>query len=92
MPPKPQLTFSEVTRRLTALNYELVPGPVEGFRTFTKTIPPYFPYITSREIAFPVPYADDEVLPGKVVENLLTHLFLTTDEDEKFWANEPAVN
>jgi hypothetical protein len=85
------LLFSDITRRLEAVGYQLVPGP-DGLRTFTKTIPPYFPYPMSRTVALPVEYADDEIIPAEVVDNMIIHLWLTGDEDEAFWANDPPVH
>jgi hypothetical protein len=85
------LLFSDVTRRLQAVGYQLQDGP-DGLRTFTKTILPHFPYVEPRYIAFPVDYDDDELLPTEVVENIVLHLFLTCDEDNSFWANEKLPN
>ena len=85
------LLFSDVTRRLKALKYDLVPGS-EGLRVFTKTISAYFPYSSPRTVACQVEYDDGEIIPAEVVENIVLRLFLTTEEEAKFWGNDEPVH
>jgi hypothetical protein len=91
--PKP-LTLDDVQRRLKPLGFELIPGPDEHLKTFARTLPPYFPYATSRRVAYPIPkyYEELQQLPAEIVEDILLHLFLTCDEEDGFWANEQIVH
>jgi hypothetical protein len=85
------LPFTDLTRRLKAVGYDLVTGP-DGLPVFTKTIPAYFPYAGPRTLLYPAPYDDDEVIPKDVVDNIIIHLYLTSDEEISFWANDPPVH
>ena len=91
--PKP-LPLAEIQRRLKTAEFELLPGPDEHLMTFVRVRPPYFPYATARKIAYPIPkyYEELQVLPTEIVEDILLHLFLTSDEEEAFWANEETVH
>jgi hypothetical protein len=91
--PKP-LALVELDRRLKKLRFELLDGPDEHQKTFVRVLPPYFPYATFRKVSFPIPryYEELEILPTAIVENILLHLFLTSEEEDLFWADEERVH
>jgi hypothetical protein len=78
LPPK------EIKLRLEQLGYKckLIP---DDMIVLSKE-PHYFPYATPRKIAYHIPnYPEDLQLPVPVIEDILLHLFLTSDEEMKFW-------
>lgn len=83
------LPLTEVTRRLKPLGFGLVKGP-SGLLVYTRNLAPFFPYATTRKIAYHVPAVYDELgaLPIAVIEDILLHLFLNSDEEQEFWRNE----
>ena len=91
--PKP-LSLEELERRLKNKDFELIDGPDEHLKTFARVLPPYFPYAGFRKVSYPIPkyYEELQVIPTEVVENIILHLFLTSDEEESFWKDEPVVN
>ena len=91
--PKP-LPLADIERRLKKLNFQLLDGPDEHLKTFTRVMPPYFPYATARRVAYPIPkyYEELQALPTSIVENIVLHLFLTSDEEDGFWADDEMVH
>ena len=91
--PKP-LSLAELERRLKKKGYELLEGPDEHLKTFARVLPPYFPYGTFRKVSYPIPryYEELQHLPTAIVEDILLHLFLTSDEEDSFWADDELVN
>ena len=61
---------------------------------FGQLRPPYFPYHNARKIAYPVPeyYRQLDLVPAEIVDDIILHLFLSGDEDEKFWNDEGTVH
>ncbi len=91
--PKP-LPLVELDRRLKKQNFKLLDGPDEHLKTFVRVVPAHFPYAIARNIAYPIPryYAELPLLPTAVVEDILLHLFLSSDEEDSFWADEEPLN
>lgn len=90
--PKP-LPLTDITRRMRDLGFQFLKGP-PGFLVYTRTLEPYFPYATQRTKAyhFPAAYEELDVLPVEIIEDIILHTFLSSDEEEAFWKNEPPVN
>jgi hypothetical protein len=83
-PPSP-LPLKEITKRLQIQGFSRTQRP-DDLLVFSRTVPAFFPYSHDRRIAYPVPpYDEDMPLPVEVIENILLHLFLSSDEEEAFW-------
>jgi hypothetical protein len=91
--PKP-LPLNDLERRLKKLQFQVLEGPDEHLKTFARALPAYFPHPYPRQIAYSFPkyYEELQMIPAAVVDNILLHLFLTSDEEDAFWADEAVVN